>query len=247
MSLNTLAIKLIKKYQANKELIGSGRCKHYPTCSNYAIGCYSKFNFIKASFLTLFRIIRCNPLTKKVYDPVPLNKREKKELKQRRKELIVFMTYLNKNYLRHPQMEVIDYISLIYESCFGSYFLKEKLNSVDDLKNIIKLNDKYMEDSIDTNYIRIYPTKLTESEYEFLFDEIKKEEMTDIQIQIFHEKLYLFKQMIKKKEINLDYKKTFEYIENYLIHGITYPGHSEKYSELYSTNYFVTKSHQNNI
>ena len=50
MSLNTWAISLIKKYQKNKELIGSGRCKHYPSCSNYAIGCYEKFNFIKAFF-----------------------------------------------------------------------------------------------------------------------------------------------------------------------------------------------------
>ena len=111
MSLNSFAIKCIKKYQQNKELIGSGRCKHYPSCSNYAIGCYEKFNFFKASFLTLFRIIRCNPLTKKVYDPVPLNSKEKKELKKRRKELIVFMTYLKKNYLNHPLMEIDDYIT----------------------------------------------------------------------------------------------------------------------------------------
>ena len=45
MSLNEWAIKCIEKYQKNKEIIGSGRCKHYPSCSNYAIGCYKKFNF----------------------------------------------------------------------------------------------------------------------------------------------------------------------------------------------------------
>lgn len=243
MSLNNLAIKLIKKYQANKDIIGSGRCKHYPTCSNYAIGCYEKFNFIKASILTLFRIIRCNPLTRKVYDPVPLSTKEKKELKIRRKELIVFMTYLKKNYLKYPLMDINDYITLIYESSFGSYYLKDQINSVEDLKKHIGLNDKYAEDAIDTNYIRIYPLQLNNNDYEFLFNEIKNSTMTDLQMQIFHEKLYLFKQMVKKKEIKLDYKKTFDQIEEYLIEGITYPGHSMQYKENYMINYFVTKNH----
>ena len=78
MARNKLAIKLIKNYQKNKQIIGTGRCKHYPSCSNYAIGCYEKFNFFKASFLVGWRILRCNPLTKKVYDPVPLTKEEKR-------------------------------------------------------------------------------------------------------------------------------------------------------------------------
>lgn len=80
--LNKLAIKLIKSYQRNKDLIGSGRCKHYPSCSNYGIECYQKFNFFKATFLTIRRILRCNPFTKKVYDPVPLSKAEKILLKK---------------------------------------------------------------------------------------------------------------------------------------------------------------------
>lgn len=82
MFLNQIAIKAIKKYQKNKAIIGSGRCKHYPSCSNYAIEAYQKFNFFKASFLTGWRIIRCNPLSRKVYDPVPLTKKEKELLKK---------------------------------------------------------------------------------------------------------------------------------------------------------------------
>ncbi|HHU80688.1 MAG TPA: membrane protein insertion efficiency factor YidD [Acholeplasmataceae bacterium] len=76
--LNKLAIKIIKAYQKNKDIIGSGRCKHYPSCSNYGLECYQKFNFFKATWLTFYRIIRCNPFTKKVYDPVPLTKEEKR-------------------------------------------------------------------------------------------------------------------------------------------------------------------------
>ena len=52
-------------------------CKYSPTCSNYAFGCYKKFNFFKASVLTFWRILRCNPFSKGGYDPVPLTKAEK--------------------------------------------------------------------------------------------------------------------------------------------------------------------------
>jgi len=82
MSINDFMIKLIKKYQDNKDIIGRGRCKHIPSCSNYGIECYKKFNFFKATLLTTWRILRCNPFTKKVYDPVPLSKKEKEDLKR---------------------------------------------------------------------------------------------------------------------------------------------------------------------
>ncbi len=73
--INKLAIKLIKAYQKEDR---PHRCRHIPSCSNYGLECYQKFNFIKASFLTGYRILRCNPLSHKIYDPVPLSKKEKK-------------------------------------------------------------------------------------------------------------------------------------------------------------------------
>ena len=78
MFLNKLAIKLIKQYQKKDR---PHRCRHIPSCSNYGLECYQKFNFFKASFLTRYRILRCNPLSYKIYDPVPLTKSEKKEQK----------------------------------------------------------------------------------------------------------------------------------------------------------------------
>ena len=85
---NKLARKLIKNYQDSN----NGRppkCRFYPTCSHYAMECYEKFNFVKASALTAWRLIRCNPLHKMAYDPVPLTreeKRKKKELEAQEKE-----------------------------------------------------------------------------------------------------------------------------------------------------------------
>lgn len=74
---NKLAIKLIKGYQNGYSSYTAPKCRYYPTCSNYALGCYTKYNFFKASFLTIFRLIRCNPFSKGGYDPVPKTKAEK--------------------------------------------------------------------------------------------------------------------------------------------------------------------------
>ena len=63
-------IRLIRGYQAgtiNKQ----PTCRYHPTCSNYAIDAYENYNFFKASLLTLWRILRCNPFSKGGFDPIP--------------------------------------------------------------------------------------------------------------------------------------------------------------------------------
>lgn len=73
--MRKLAIKLIKYYQSH--FPHRKMCKYSPTCSNYALEAFQKFNFFKASILTIWRILRCNPWSKGGYDPVPLTKQEK--------------------------------------------------------------------------------------------------------------------------------------------------------------------------
>lgn len=69
--MNKLALKLIIFYQNYiSGLFGQGKCKYKPTCSQYAVEAYSKFGFIKATFKTLWRILRCNPFSKGGYDPL---------------------------------------------------------------------------------------------------------------------------------------------------------------------------------
>ena len=66
-----LAIFIIKIY---KKIPGSwhGYCKFQPTCSDYAIGCLREHGFIKGLYLSIKRIIRCNPKSMGGYDPIPL-------------------------------------------------------------------------------------------------------------------------------------------------------------------------------
>lgn len=75
--MNKLIISLIKFYQKNISKNSKPHCRYTPTCSQYGLECFEKFNFFKAFFLTSFRILRCNPLSKGGYDPVPLNRYEK--------------------------------------------------------------------------------------------------------------------------------------------------------------------------
>lgn len=67
---NNIPIKIIKFYQKYISSKTYARCRFYPTCSNYSIEAYRKYNFLKATFLTICRIIRCNPLSKGGYNPL---------------------------------------------------------------------------------------------------------------------------------------------------------------------------------
>ena len=71
--MKKICIKLIESYQRKTEN-KPHRCRFYPSCSNYGLIAYKRFNFIKASFLTLVRILRCNPLSKGGYNPLPEKK-----------------------------------------------------------------------------------------------------------------------------------------------------------------------------
>jgi len=45
-------------------------CRHYPTCSNYAILAIEEYGSVKGSYMAIKRILRCNPFGTSGYDPV---------------------------------------------------------------------------------------------------------------------------------------------------------------------------------
>ena len=45
-------------------------CRFYPTCSEYALECFTAFSLPKALAKTFLRIARCNPMHPGGYDPV---------------------------------------------------------------------------------------------------------------------------------------------------------------------------------
>lgn len=45
-------------------------CRYYPSCSRYAVEALQKRNVFVASLMIIWRLLRCNPLSKGGYDPV---------------------------------------------------------------------------------------------------------------------------------------------------------------------------------
>ena len=72
-----IVIHLIKIYQ---KIPGNfhNACKFHPTCSNYAIGVFNEFGFIRGLYLTIKRILKCSPWNNGGYDPIPTKKNKYK-------------------------------------------------------------------------------------------------------------------------------------------------------------------------
>ena len=52
-------------------------CRFIPTCSEYSKEALEKYGTIKGVYLSIKRIMRCNPFGKYGYDPVPDLRRKK--------------------------------------------------------------------------------------------------------------------------------------------------------------------------
>lgn len=70
-------IWLIKFYRKRISPNTPPSCKFTPTCSQYGLEAIERFGAFKGGFMTLWRILRCNPFSKGGYDPVPIKKNKK--------------------------------------------------------------------------------------------------------------------------------------------------------------------------
>lgn len=62
---------LIRFYRKNISPMHPACCRFIPTCSQYALEAVEKYGALKGGYLALRRILRCHPLCKGGYDPVP--------------------------------------------------------------------------------------------------------------------------------------------------------------------------------
>lgn len=46
-----------------------GFCRHYPSCSQYAIDAITKYGVLRGTVKAGKRVLRCNPLVKPSFDP----------------------------------------------------------------------------------------------------------------------------------------------------------------------------------
>lgn len=70
-AIGAVFIGLIKLYQYLLSPILGASCRYTPTCSQYGIEAVKKYGAFKGGWLTLKRIVRCNPWGGHGHDPVP--------------------------------------------------------------------------------------------------------------------------------------------------------------------------------
>lgn len=68
----------VKLYQYVISPFLPNSCRHVPTCSQYTIEALKTHGIFKGTWLSINRILRCNPYGTHGYDPVPpkMNKKE---------------------------------------------------------------------------------------------------------------------------------------------------------------------------
>lgn len=73
--MKKLLLKLIGIYQS-LPLRSHNKCKYYPTCSEYSKEAITRYGTFKGTFLSIKRILKCNPFSKGGIDLVPLPKKQ---------------------------------------------------------------------------------------------------------------------------------------------------------------------------
>ena len=70
--MKKVMLALIRFYQHYISPLRPPCCRFMPTCSAYAVQAITKYGALKGGWLTLKRLLRCNPFYKgDYYDPVP--------------------------------------------------------------------------------------------------------------------------------------------------------------------------------
>ena len=69
--MKRLLIALIRFYKKAISPYRPNCCIFVPSCSQYAMEAIEKYGALKGGWLTVKRLLRCNPFSKGGYDPVP--------------------------------------------------------------------------------------------------------------------------------------------------------------------------------
>lgn len=77
--MKTIFLGLIHIYQRFISPLTPATCRFYPTCSEYTREAIVVYGPFKGTWLGIKRILKCHPLHKGGFDPVPLKKTKHKK------------------------------------------------------------------------------------------------------------------------------------------------------------------------
>jgi putative membrane protein insertion efficiency factor len=69
--ITRLLIALVRVYQYGISPLLPGACRYTPTCSEYGVQALQRHGALRGGWLTLKRILSCNPWGGHGHDPVP--------------------------------------------------------------------------------------------------------------------------------------------------------------------------------
>lgn len=69
--MKRMLMAMVRFYRAAISPLRPPCCRFYPTCSQYALEALEKYGAPKGGYLSVRRVLRCNPFHKGGYDPVP--------------------------------------------------------------------------------------------------------------------------------------------------------------------------------
>ncbi len=65
------ALLLVRAYQLALSPFAGGACRFEPSCSAYALQAFETHGARRGALLTMRRVMRCHPLARPGFDPVP--------------------------------------------------------------------------------------------------------------------------------------------------------------------------------
>ena len=69
--MTRLLVRLVDFYRARVSPLLPRLCRFEPSCSTYAREALLRHGAAKGTILAIWRVLRCNPLCRAGYDPVP--------------------------------------------------------------------------------------------------------------------------------------------------------------------------------
>jgi len=67
-----VAVSFVELYRhLLSPLLGGGKCRFMPTCSEYAVQAFNKYGVTLGLMLAVRRVLRCGPWSEGGYDPLP--------------------------------------------------------------------------------------------------------------------------------------------------------------------------------